>query len=392
MATDIEQNIRASIRPQDGAHAHALDLLTRHPLIDAHNDMPWVIRQAKPASLASYGLDRLHPETDTDIPRLRAGRVATQGFAAYLPTTIAHPATVTAEQIDLILRIEHHHAATFHPVRAPADVDTARALGKIGSFMSVEGTVGLEGSLAPLRLWQRLGVRLVTLCHNETLPWVDSATDKPSGTHSGLSSFGQDVIVEMNRLGLVIDLAHVAPHAMHKVLDATRAPLMITHSNAAALCPHPRNAPDDVLARIPANGGMIMATFVPEFLNPASFDAVRVFKDMWGKNKQGLSIDDLRAAREACLKGWNQDGVAYFCDHLAHFRDRVGEDHIGIGSDFYGGPNPPGLEDASTFPDVIAELIRRGWQDAALVKLMGGNFLRVWAAVLAKAEQPKSAS
>lgn len=372
----------------DRAYSHALTLLAAHPLIDCHNDWPWVVRLAGGSDLKTYDLAKPHPETDTDIPRLRAGRVATQVLAAFLPTRIAHPATVTAEQIDLILRIETKYAGTFHPVRRPDDVAVARALGKIGSFLSVEGTVGLEGSLAPLRLWQRLGVRLVTLCHNESLPWIDSATDKPDGSHGGLSAFGHELIAEMNRLGLIVDLAHVAPHAMHKVLDVAKAPLVLSHSNAAALTPHPRNAPDDVLRRLPANGGMVMATFVPEFLNPASFDAVRTFKDQWGKNRPGLTPDDLRGAREACLKGWNQDGVAYLCDHLAYMRDVVGEDHLGIGSDFYGGPNPPGLEDASTFPSLIAELVRRNWSDAALAKLMGGNFLRVWGEVLARAGQP----
>ena len=372
-------------RPRDAAYAHAVALMTMHPLIDAHNDMPWTVRNHGGSDLERYDLTKVHPETDTDIPRLRAGKVATQVLAAFLPTKIAHPATVTAEQIDLILRIEEKHADSFHPVRRPADVAEAHRLGKIGSLPSVEGTVGLEGSLAPLRLWQRLGVRLVTLCHNETLPWIDSATDKPDGSHGGLSAFGADIIGEMNRLGLIVDLAHVAPHAMHKVLDVAQAPLFLSHTCASALCPHPRNTPDDVLQRLPANGGMVMATFVPEFLNPSALDGVRQFKDPWGKMKTGLSGDDYRQAREACLRGWNQDGIAYICDHLAHFRSVVGEDHIGIGSDFYGGPNPPGLEDASKFPDLIAELVRRGWSDAALVKLMGGNFLRVWGEVLAKA-------
>jgi membrane dipeptidase len=357
-----------------------------HPFIDSHNDLPWVVRTSGNPDMARYDLMRVHAETDTDIPRLRAGKVATQNFAAYLPTLSPNPATVTAEQIDLILRMEELHADVFHPVRAPADVAKARKLGKIGSFVSVEGTVGLEGSLAPLRLWRKLGVSLVTLCHNETLPWVDSATDKPDAKHGGLSEFGRALVAEMNRLGLVIDLAHVAPHAMHKVFDTTRAPLMITHSNATALCNHARNTPDDVLARIPKNGGMIMGTFVPEFLNQSSLDAVRHFKDRWGKNKPGLTGSDYQNAREACLKGWNQDGVAYLCDHLEHFRKHVGEDHIGIGSDFYGGPNPPGLEDASKFPFVIAELVRRGWGDKTLIKLMGGNFLRVWGDVLKAAK------
>jgi membrane dipeptidase len=372
----------ASSTKHDKAHAHALALMAAHPFIDGHSDLPWVVRQSGRSDLAAYDLTRLHPETDSDIPRLREGRVGTQVLAAFLPTTVKNPATVTAEQIDLILRIEERHADVFHPVRAPADVAMARKRGRIGSFMSVEGTVGLEGSLAPLRLWHRLGVRLVTLCHNETLPWVDSATDKPDGGHKGLSEFGCAMIAEMNRLGLIVDLAHVAPHAMHQVLDATRVPLMISHSNATTLCGHARNTPDGVLARLAGNGGMIMATFVPEFLNQASLEAVRAFKDPWGKNKAGLSGVDYQNAREACLKGWNQDGVAYVCDHLEYLRDKVGEDHIGIGSDFYGGPNPPGLEDCSKFPYLIAALIRRGWSDAALVKLMGGNFLRVWEQVL----------
>ncbi len=372
------EHVRPPGRIEDAAHAHALELMHANPFIDGHNDLPWVVRQAGGLDLARYDLTQLHRETDTDIPRLREGKVATQVFAAYLPTHIPNPATVTAEQIDFILRMEDQHSDVFHPVRAPADVAKARKLHKIGSFVSVEGTVGLEGSLAPLRLWHRLGVRLVTLCHNETLPWIDSATDKPDDTSGGLSDFGRNLIAEMNRLGLIVDLAHVAPHAMHKVLDVARAPLMITHSNAATLCNHARNTPDDVLQRIPKNGGMILATFVPEFLNQASLDAVRSFKDPWGKNKPGLTGSDYQNAREACLKGWNQDGVAYLCDHLAYFRQKVGEDHIGIGSDFYGGPNPPGLEDASTFPFVVAELIRRGWSDGALIKLMGGNFLRVW--------------
>jgi membrane dipeptidase len=384
-STKFAAGVPRRSRTEDAAHHHALGLMAAHPFIDGHNDLPWVVRADGGSDLARYDLTRVHAETDTDIPRLRAGKVAMQNFAAYLPTLSKNPATVTAEQIDLVLRMEDMHGDVFHPVRAPADLATARKLDKIGSFLSVEGTVGLEGSLAPLRLWQKLGVRLVTLCHNETLPWVDSATDAPDGKHGGLSEFGRQLIAEMNRLGLVIDLAHVAPHAMHKVLDATKAPLMITHSNATTLCNHARNTPDDVLARIPKNGGIIMATFVPEFLNQAALDAVRHFKDRWGKNKRGLAGPDYQNAREACLQGWNQDGVAYLCDHLAHFRDHVGEDHIGIGSDFYGGPNPPGLEDASKFPFAIAELVRRGWSDEGLIKLMGGNFLRVWGDALSKA-------
>ena len=375
----------ASSRPRDQAYQHALDLMTANPFIDAHNDLPWTVRKAGKSDLELYDLTKLHPETDTDIPRLRAGKVGTQVLAAYLPSTIANPATVTLEQIDLILRIEDKHSDVFHPVRAPHDVAIAHQLGKIGSLPSVEGTVGLEGSLAPLRVWQRLGVRLVTLCHNESLPWIDSATDKLNGGHDGLSDFGRAIVAEMNRLGLIVDLAHVAPHAMHKVLDVAAAPLFVSHTCATALCAHRRNTPDDVLKRLPDNGGMVMVTFVPAFLNPASLSNVRRFQDQWGKTRAGLTDTDFESAHHACLAGWNQDGIAYVCDHLAHFRSVVGEDHIGIGSDFYGGPNPSGLEDVSKFPDLIAELVRREWTDVALVKLMGGNFLRVWQQVLARA-------
>jgi membrane dipeptidase len=363
---------------QDDADAQALDLLTRHPLVDAHNDLPWVLRLRGKNDLDAFDIGQLQPKTDTDLPRLKAGRVATQVFAAYLPTTIANPATVTLEQIDVILRMEEKYADALHPVRTPGDVAIAVAKKKIGSIVSVEGTVGLEGSLAPLRLWHRLGVRLVTLCHNETLAWVDSATDKRDGAHEGLSDFGRSMIGEMNRLGLIIDLAHVAPHAMHKVLDASTTPVMITHSNATALCDHPRNTPDDVLARLPKNGGVIMATFVPEFLNKTSWAAVRAYKDAYGKMRLDTTRDALQAAGRLSIEGWNQDGIAYVCDHLAYFRDKVGEDHIGFGSDFFGGVNPPGLDDASTFPALIAELIRRKWTEPQLIKLIGGNFLRVW--------------
>ncbi len=372
-------------RPADEPLARAIDLLTRHPLIDAHNDLPYVIRLRSKGDFDQFDIAKPQPKSDTDIPRLRAGRVATQVLAAFLPTTIPNPATVTLEQIDLILRLEERYAADFHPVRKPDDVAVAFRSGKIGSLMSVEGTVGLEGSLAPLRLWHRLGVRLVTLCHNETLPWIDSATDKREGSHPGLSEFGHAMIAEMNWLGLIIDLAHVAPHAMHKVMDVTRAPIMLTHNNATTLCDHPRNAPDDILARIPANGGMVMATFVPEFLNRTSWAAVRAYKDAYGKMRTDVTRADMQAANKLVIEGWTQDGIAYVCDHLAYFRDKVGEDHVGIGSDFFGGVNPPGLDDASTFPDLVAELIRRKWTEPQLIKLIGGNFLRVWRAVEASA-------
>jgi membrane dipeptidase len=378
----------SQLRLRNEARQYAISLMEQHSFIDGHNDLPWVMRLAGQLDdLAGYDLTRIHPESDTDIPRLRQGRVGAQVLAAYLPTLIENPAVVTLEQIDLILRIEDQHSDVFHKVRKPSDIAAARARSKIGSIPAVEGTVGLNGSLAPLRIWQRLGVRLVTLCHNETLPWVDSATDAPSGEHGGLSDFGRDVIAQMNRLGLIIDMAHVAPHAMHKVLDASTAPVMVTHSCVASICDHPRNTPDDVLDRIPANGGIFMPTFVPEFLNPSIWKAAKVMKDHYGKNKPDVTRAQMKAFKLTNTSGWDRDGISYLADHLDYLRARIGEDHLGIGSDFYGGPNPPGLEDTSKFPDVFAELIVRGWGDATLKKIMSGNFLRVWRNILAKADK-----
>ncbi|MFM2422748.1 MAG: hypothetical protein RL291_1278, partial [Pseudomonadota bacterium] len=344
----------------------AKDLLAEIPLYDGHNDLPWNLRRYGKNDLDAFDLTVLQSKIDTDLPRLKAGRVAAQVFAAFLPGTIPKPATVTLEQIDVILRMERKHAGWLFPVRQPDDLETARAKGLIGSIISVEGTVGLEGSLAPLRMWHQLGVRLVTLCHNETLPWVDSATDARSSTHRGLSDFGHAVIAEMNRLGLIVDLAHVAPHAMHLVLDTTRAPVFLSHGNAATLCAHPRNVPDDILRRVPENGGLAMVTFVPEFLNPQSWRAVQPFKDTFGKNKAATTTAELTEARRIVLQGWPKDGAHFVADHLDYFIKHVGEDHVGIGSDFYGGPNPPGLEDCSTFPVLVAELLARGWSEQRL--------------------------
>jgi membrane dipeptidase len=367
------------------AFAAARALLDRLPLFDGHNDLPWVMRARGGNTFRRFDPSVEQPRNDTDLPRLKAGGVAAQVFAAFLHGKIAHPATVTLEQIDVILRMEDAYAEWLMPVRSAQDLDRAWAAKRIGSIISVEGTVGLEGSLAPLRLWHRLGVRLVTLCHNETLPWVDSATDAPSAEHDGLSKFGAEVIAEMNRLGLIIDLAHVAPHAMHKVLDVSTAPVFLSHGNAAALCPHPRNVPDDVLRRVAETGSLAMVTFVPEFLNPHSWRAVRSFKDQYGKNRADTSKSELTTARAAVLNGWEKDGPAFVADHLDYFVRHVGEDHVGIGSDFYGGPNPPGLEDCSKFPNLVAELQRRQWSERRLEKVLGGNFRRVWTEIEARA-------
>jgi membrane dipeptidase len=235
---------------RDGALRRALDLLEKVPLVDGHNDLPWVIRRDPIAhgDVLKYDLARRHNDGDTDIPRLRQGRVGGQIWAAYVPTDIEHPARSVLEQIDIILRINAAHPNVFLPATRAADIGRAKRTGKIASIMAVEGGVGLENSLSPLRVWHAAGARLMTLCHNGTLDWVDSATDAPR--HGGLTEFGRVVVSELNRLGMIVDCAHVSPDVMRQVLDVSTAPIVFSHSNARGLCDHPRNVPDDVLDKL----------------------------------------------------------------------------------------------------------------------------------------------
>jgi membrane dipeptidase len=273
----------------------------------------------------------------------------------------------------------------FLPALEPDDILKAKAQGKIASFVAVEGGVALEDSLEILSIFHRLGARYMTLCHNETINWIDSTTD--AKRHGGLNAFGVRVIHEMNRLGLMVDLSHTSHDAMRAVLDVTKTPVLFTHCNAYSLCSHPRNVPDDVLARIQDNGGIIMVTFVPDFINQASLDWMRPLKDEWGKTRHDIDYEAAFAARttevgpkpEATLKG--------LADHLEYIAARVGKAHVGIGSDFFGGPTPIGLKTARDFPNLIAELIERGWTDAELEALMSGNFLRVFREIVAKSAE-----
>jgi membrane dipeptidase len=359
----------------------AIALLERVPLVDGHNDLPWVIRLDRQAggNVRRYDLTRIHPESDTDIPRLREGRVGAQVWAAYVPTDIPHPARATLEQLAAILQIEAAHPDVFLPARRPADVARARRLGKIASIPAVEGGVGLENSLAPLQVWHAAGARLMTLCHNGTLDWVDSATDV--ARHGGLTAFGNAVVKELNRLGMIVDCAHVAPATMHAVLDVSTAPVVWSHSNARALCDHPRNVPDDVLDRVKGTEGLVMATFVPDFTS----EEVRA----WMKPLREAHLRSTGGGWLEAIEAWERTHGArpkatldQVADHIDYIANRIGARHVGIGSDFFGVPTKPvGLMDVSRFPHLIAELIRRGWSDENLAALAGGNFLRVWRAV-----------
>jgi membrane dipeptidase len=361
---------------QDQALAQARALLERVPLLDGHNDLPWVIRIDRQArgDVIAYDLNRTHQDGDTDIPRLREGLVGAQFWAAFQPTGAPHPARTALEQIDLIRRMEEAHPETFLPARRAADVGKARRADKIASFITVEGGVGLENSLSPLRIWHAAGARLMTLCHNESLDWVDSATDAPRA--GGLNAFGRAVVGELNRLGMVVDCAHVSHEGQRRVLDIAEAPIVLSHSNAFALCDHPRNAPDDVLRRLKANGGLAMATFVPGFISQKLRDWLARSRGRYGKAPVVADPKAALAELEAHQGPAPRATLEELADHIVYLVATAGIDHVGIGSDFFGGAQPLGLEHVGRFPHLFAELIRRGFSDNALAKIASRNFLR----------------
>jgi membrane dipeptidase len=361
----------------DNALTVAHEVLKRAPLFDGHNDLPWVIRIDKVArgDVLAYELNRVHENADTDIPRLREGMVGAQFWAAFQPTGAPHPARTALEQIDLIRRIEEAHPDVFLPARKAADYARAKALGKIASFIAVEGGVGLENSLSPLRIWHAAGMRLMTLCHNESLDWVDSATDAPR--NGGLNAFGRAILGELNRLGVVIDLAHTSHDAMRRALDVTQAPVALSHCNAFSLCDHPRNAPDDVVRRLKANGGIVMATFVPGFLSQPLRDWLRRGRDAYGKAPLVADPKTQLAELESNHGAAPKSNLTDVADHIVKLVELAGVDHVGIGSDYFGGAVPVGLENVSRFPHLFAELVRRGFSERDLEKMSALNLLRV---------------
>jgi membrane dipeptidase len=367
----------------DGEQAlmQARALLERAPVFDGHNDLPWVIRQDRQArgDVIAYDLTRVHERGDTDIPRLRDGHVGAQFWAAFQPTSAPHPARTTLEQIDLIRRIEAAHPDVFLPARAAADFSRARRAGKIASYIVIEGGVGLENSLAPLRIWHAAGARMLIPCHNETLDWVDSATDAPR--HGGFNAFGRAVIGEANRLGMIVDGAHVSHEGIRRLLDVSEAPILLSHSNAFSLCDHPRNAPDDVLRRLKANGGVVMATFVPGFVSQPLRDWLKRSRDSYGKAPVASDPKAQMAEIEARNGPAPRATLAEVADHIVYLVETAGIRHVGIGSDFFGGPQPVGLEHVGCFPDLFAELVRRGFSEHDLAKIASDNVLRVMRAV-----------
>jgi len=359
-------------------------ILKRAPLIDGHNDLPWELRDnhgSRVDGLASGGAAREKPLM-TDMARLRAGRVGGQFWSVYITGTITGDAALrtTIEQIDTARRLIAAYPRDLELASTADDVVRIHRSGRIASMLGIEGGRQVGGSMAALRQFYNLGVRYMTLTHNQTTDWADSATDEPR--HGGISPFGREVVGEMNRLGMLLDLSHVSPEAMTDALEMSRAPVIFSHSNAAALNPHPRNVPDAVLRLLPANGGVVMVNFYPVFLSPEVREwALRGSAEE--ARLKGLTPFST-ATVEAGMKQWEQDHprppvpVSLVADHIEHIARVAGHDHVGIGGDLDGVPfTAVGLESVAGYPLLFAELIRRGWSDANLAKLAGGNVLRV---------------
>ena len=370
----------ASIGPaaaEEGALARARALLDRVPLVDGHNDLPWEIRDDPdaPGDVVRYDI-RKRRAGDTDIPRLREGRVAAQFWSVWIPAETKQGfARTQLEQIDLALRMIEAYPESLSLATRAADIDRARREGRIASFLGMENGLALENSLGTLRAYYQLGVRYMTLTHSLNTAWADSATDEAK--HGGLTPFGREVVREMNRLGMLVDISHVSPKVMNDVLDVSEAPVIFSHSSARALVDHPRNVPDTVLRRMKANGGVVMVTFIPDFV---SREAAEWSKGLSQAVAHASGTADLKRAGEEYAKLHGPEPKATLrqvADHVEHVARVAGGDHVGIGSDYWGGPMPVGLEDVSKFPDLFAELIRRGWSDADLEKLAGGNLIRV---------------
>ncbi|WP_369175191.1 dipeptidase [Streptomyces sp. R28] len=361
----------------------ARELLREFPVVDGHNDLPWALR-----AQVRYDLDARDIATSqaahlhTDIPRLREGGVGAQFWSVYVRSDYAGDKAVSAtlEQIDCVRQLLARYPADLRPALTAADMEAARGEGRIASLMGAEGGHSIADSLATLRALYALGVRYMTLTHNDNIAWADSATDVPGV--GGLSAFGREVVREMNREGMLVDLSHVAATTMRDALDATSAPVIFSHSSSRAVCDHPRNIPDDVLERLPGNGGVAMVTFVPKFVLQAAVDWTAAADE----NMRAHGFHHLDTTAEAmkvhrAFEETNPRPVATVptvADHLDHMREVAGVDHIGIGGDYDGTAfTPDGLGDVSGYPNLIAELLDRGWSKPDLAKLTWQNAVRV---------------
>ncbi|HWF82828.1 MAG TPA: dipeptidase [Streptosporangiaceae bacterium] len=366
--------------PSNDSLTSARAILATTPVLDGHNDLPWALRKAGESPTSPIDIAARLSFTHTDLPRLTEGGVGAQFWSVFVPAELQGDDAVatTLEQIDLVHRLVARHADALELALTAEDVERIMAAGKIASLIGAEGGHSIAGSLGVLRAMYALGVRYMTLTHNLNVAWADSATDDP--VIGGLSDFGRQVVGEMQRIGMLVDLSHTSPGTMNDALDVATGPVIFSHSSARALTDHPRNVPDAVLERMPANGGVVMVTFVPQFISAAcrEWDLAAAQE----AERRGLDYRDF-ASREQ-LDDWLATHpmpaatVAQVADHVEHVRAVAGIDHVGLGGDFDGVTHlPEGLGDVSGYPSLLAELIDRGWSAADCGKLASGNILRV---------------
>ncbi|MGQ0712125.1 MAG: dipeptidase [Gemmatimonadaceae bacterium] len=398
--------LAAFVAPTLGAQAtdphlaRARRVLRTTPLIDGHNDLPWAIRTDAEARLDvdKYDLRKTTPG-HTDLARLKAGMLGGQFWSVYIPASMRDSgfARVQLEQIDIARQV----IAKYPEIEWALTADALRAShgrGRIGSLLGLEGGHAIENSLGALRAYYDLGARYMTLTHSATIDWADSGTD--TARHGGLTKFGEEVVREMNRLGMLVDLSHTSPGTMSDALNVTEAPVIFSHSSARGVTDHPRNVPDSILRRLPQNGGIVMVTFVPGFVSQEVARYGNEMQRVSAELRQRFGSDD--AARRREMSAWRTANPAPratlkdVADHVDHIKRVAGADHVGIGGDFDGiSEVPVGLEDVSTYPALFAELSRRGWSEADLRKLAGENLLRVLKraeAVSAQLERQRSPS
>jgi membrane dipeptidase len=394
----------ADAQAADSNLARAKRILRTTPLVDGHNDLAWRIREDKHAPRDVEAYDLRHTTAGhTDLARMKEGMVGAQFWSVYIPGEVKDSgyARVQLEEIDIARRFIAKYPERLAFATRAADIRHDFSQGKVASFLGMEGGHAIENSLGALRAYYDMGVRYMTLTHNVTLDWADAALDEPK--HGGLTPFGKEVVREMNRLGMLVDLAHVSPGTMSAALDVSEAPVIFSHSGARALVDHPRDVPDSILARLPKNGGIVMVPFVNSFVS-AKVRAHDVGEEHASKDAKARFGADT-AAMERELSAWRtahppvRASISDVADHIEHVRDVAGIDHVGIGSDFDGIEDViPGLENVSKFPYLLAELARRGWSDADLRKVVGENFIRAFtkaetvAARLQKERKPSTAT
>ena len=415
LCAGLMAGVALAAAPEDPA-VRVARVLAATPLIDGHNDLPEQIRNRFKGNVGALDLHAntalLPPPKDevalmTDLPRLRAGMVGGQFWSVYVPVELQGAAAVqaTVEQIDIVRQLVARYPKDFEMAYTAADIERIHRAGRIASLIGVEGGHQIGNSLPVLRQFYELGARYMTLTHVTNTDWADAATDDPA--HHGLTPFGREVVREMNRLGMLVDLSHVSPDTMRAALQASAAPVIYSHSSARALVDHPRNVPDDILRLVAGNGGVVMVNFAGGYVSDATYEWTAAQAAEVARTSSppfsGLYLGQPERAK-AAVKSWEQAHpepratLAQVADHIEHIRQVAGIEHVGIGSDFDGIQSVPvGLEDVSHYPQLFEELARRGWSDADLAALAGRNLLRVLktceqVAAKLRSERPASAA